>query len=165
MLMFPDDAAQASSFLLISSKLNSSNVQNLFYGQMIFIFWNKGWLLCKIFFFQIDFGEVYFFESSVRTVNIKNTGKTKASFWFVPRPDRQNITDSWLSVTPPSSHLRVGASCLLSLQVLQFFFVYCLCVLFSSIFYFTFCIVFGKFGGIIECPFCGSCFNFQTILY
>lgn len=67
---------------------------------------------------EIDFGDVYFFESSVQTITIKNIGKTKASFSFAPRPNRQNISDSWLTVTPPSSHLKVGATCLLSLQVL-----------------------------------------------
>ncbi|VDD95206.1 unnamed protein product [Enterobius vermicularis] len=67
---------------------------------------------------EVDFGEVYFFESSVRTVTIKNVGKTKVSFKFTPHPDRQTISESWLSVTPPDSHVKVGSTCLLSLQVL-----------------------------------------------
>ncbi|VDK48225.1 unnamed protein product [Anisakis simplex] len=67
---------------------------------------------------EIDFGDVYFFESSVRTITIKNTGKTKVSFSFVKLPNRESISDSWLSVTPPNAHLKVGAVCLLSLQVL-----------------------------------------------
>uniref|UniRef100_A0A183UVK3 IPPc domain-containing protein n=1 Tax=Toxocara canis TaxID=6265 RepID=A0A183UVK3_TOXCA len=67
---------------------------------------------------EIDFGDVYFFESCVRTITVKNTGKSKASFSFVALPNRPSISDSWLSVTPPSAHLKAGASCLLSLQVL-----------------------------------------------
>uniref|UniRef100_A0A9J2P5P1 Inositol polyphosphate-related phosphatase domain-containing protein n=1 Tax=Ascaris lumbricoides TaxID=6252 RepID=A0A9J2P5P1_ASCLU len=67
---------------------------------------------------EVDFGDVYFFESSVRTITVKNTGKSKVSFSFIALPNRPTISDSWLSVTPPSAHLKVGASCLLSLQVL-----------------------------------------------
>uniref|UniRef100_A0A914ZV98 Inositol polyphosphate-related phosphatase domain-containing protein n=1 Tax=Parascaris univalens TaxID=6257 RepID=A0A914ZV98_PARUN len=65
---------------------------------------------------EVDFGDVYFFESSVRTITVKNTGKSKVSFSFIALPNRPTISDSWLSVTPPSAHLKVGASCLLSLQ-------------------------------------------------
>ncbi|MFH4978014.1 hypothetical protein AB6A40_004723 [Gnathostoma spinigerum] len=66
---------------------------------------------------EIDFGDVYFFESSVKTITIKNVGKSKVVFSFIARPNR-GISDSWLSVTPPSAHLKVGMTCPLSLQVL-----------------------------------------------
>uniref|UniRef100_A0A0N5AB20 IPPc domain-containing protein n=1 Tax=Syphacia muris TaxID=451379 RepID=A0A0N5AB20_9BILA len=67
---------------------------------------------------EIDFGDVYYFESSVRTVTIKNIGMTKVSFSFSEHPPPKYLNESWLSITPPNSHVKVGSTCLLSLQVL-----------------------------------------------
>ncbi|VDN17055.1 unnamed protein product [Gongylonema pulchrum] len=65
---------------------------------------------------QIDFGEVYFFQSASRMITIKNTGKTRIAFSFGARPNRTAVCEPWLSVTPPNSRLHPGATCVVSLQ-------------------------------------------------
>ncbi|CAG9534899.1 unnamed protein product [Cercopithifilaria johnstoni] len=67
---------------------------------------------------EVDFGKVYFFQSTSRILTIKNTGKTKISFSFGARPNRAELCEPWLSVTPPNSRLQPGASCTISLQIL-----------------------------------------------
>ncbi|VDM95767.1 unnamed protein product [Thelazia callipaeda] len=67
---------------------------------------------------EVNFGKVYFFQSALRIITIKNTGKSNISFSFGARPNRVISSDSWLSVTPPNSRLQPGASCVISLQIL-----------------------------------------------
>lgn len=66
---------------------------------------------------EFNFGNVYYKQPSVLILTIKNTGKTATRFIFRPTHQSESMPDNWLSITPKSSFIEVGASIDITLQV------------------------------------------------
>lgn len=62
-------------------------------------------------YFQFNFGEISLQEPSVGILVIKNTGLTPTRFAFAAshQEKKEILVDSWLTVTPKSSFLDIGA--------------------------------------------------------
>ncbi|KAH7728464.1 endonuclease/Exonuclease/phosphatase [Aphelenchoides avenae] len=63
------------------------------------------------------FGDVYYRQPAVQVLTIKNTGLTATCFAFAPTHQSSDMPENWLTVTPKSSFLEIGAEVEITLQV------------------------------------------------
>lgn len=66
---------------------------------------------------DFNFGSVYYRQPTVLILTIHNTGKTATRFMFRPAHQSETMPDNWLSITPKSSFIEVGAKIDITLQV------------------------------------------------
>uniref|UniRef100_A0A915DMG6 Inositol polyphosphate-related phosphatase domain-containing protein n=1 Tax=Ditylenchus dipsaci TaxID=166011 RepID=A0A915DMG6_9BILA len=66
---------------------------------------------------EFKFGEVYFEQPAVGILTIKNTGLTATHFSFAATHQAEDMPENWLTVTPKSSFLEVGAEVEVTIQV------------------------------------------------
>uniref|UniRef100_A0A914P0L3 Inositol polyphosphate-related phosphatase domain-containing protein n=1 Tax=Panagrolaimus davidi TaxID=227884 RepID=A0A914P0L3_9BILA len=67
---------------------------------------------------EFSFGNVYYRSAVVRTLTIKNTGKTGTRFSFAPNHQDDSLPENWLTITPKSSYIEAGADVEINFQVL-----------------------------------------------
>uniref|UniRef100_A0AC34EZC5 Inositol polyphosphate-related phosphatase domain-containing protein n=1 Tax=Panagrolaimus sp. ES5 TaxID=591445 RepID=A0AC34EZC5_9BILA len=67
---------------------------------------------------EFNFGNVYYRSAIVRTLTIKNTGKSGTRFSFAPTHQDESLPKNWLTITPKSSYIEAGADVEINLQVL-----------------------------------------------
>uniref|UniRef100_A0A914DX46 Protein kinase domain-containing protein n=1 Tax=Acrobeloides nanus TaxID=290746 RepID=A0A914DX46_9BILA len=66
---------------------------------------------------EFNFGPVYYKQPTVLILTIRNTGKSATRFMFRPAQQSETMPDNWLSITPKSSLIEVGAQIDITLQV------------------------------------------------
>uniref|UniRef100_A0A914D6R9 BSD domain-containing protein n=1 Tax=Acrobeloides nanus TaxID=290746 RepID=A0A914D6R9_9BILA len=66
---------------------------------------------------EFNFGPVYYKQPTVLILTIRNTGKSATRFMFRPAHQSEIMPDNWLSITPKSSFIEVGAQIDITLQV------------------------------------------------
>ncbi|KAF8323780.1 DNase I-like protein [Clavulina sp. PMI_390] len=60
---------------------------------------------------EITFGEIRYFHETTCTICLENTGSIPAAFWFIPPKEGEDLlSPSWITLTPSSGFLPVGAS-------------------------------------------------------
>lgn len=67
---------------------------------------------------ELNFGNVYFKESVIRSFTIANVGQTRVLFSFLKKPNQLSFCKDWLKVSPPSGAIDSGATEEIKLEVL-----------------------------------------------
>uniref|UniRef100_A0A914XV84 OCRL-1/2 ASH domain-containing protein n=1 Tax=Panagrolaimus superbus TaxID=310955 RepID=A0A914XV84_9BILA len=67
---------------------------------------------------EFNFGKVYYRSAVVRTLTIKNTGRSGTRFSFALAQQDESLPKNWLTITPQSSYIEAGADVEINFQVL-----------------------------------------------